>query len=376
MPSTRVTLGQIAARAGVHVTTVSLALRDSLKLPAATRERLRALAEEMGYRPDPALNALNAYRGNVRSHAYQSTVAWLNNYPEQQQLLRIPSFRDYHLGMCQRAEELGYALQEIWMHEPGLTPDRLRKRLQARGISGIILFPQPEPAAMAPFAWDDFSAVSIGYSVTSPQLHRVTNHQFRSALILLRELRALGYRRIGLYLPEEYDRRVNLGPSSAYAAYDRTLPDEERVPVLVTRYRDDSVRIGRWLAEHRPEVVISQHFRLWDLCLANGLRVPDDIGLAYLHINKGDSLLSGIYQSDQQIGRVALDVLVAMLHRNERGVPAIAQHVLIDGEWMPCKSTRRVGPPAPWFLDKPITPLEDTPPAEPPPKKGRKRKAA
>lgn len=362
MPSSRVTLGQIAARAGVHVTTVSLALRGSLKLPAATRERLRALADEMGYRPDPALNALNAYRGNVRSHAYQATVAWFNNYPDQQKLLRIPSFRDYHLGMTQRAEELGYSLQEIWMHEPGLTPDRLRKRLQARGISGIIVFPQPEPSALPPFAWEEFSAVSLGYSVTSPQLHRVTNHQFRSALILLRELRALGYRRIGLYLPEEYDRRVNLGPSSAYAAYDRALPDKERVPILVVRYRDDSARIGRWIADNRPEVVISQHFGLWDICLANGLTVPDDIGLAYLHINKGDSLLSGIYQSDRQIGRTALDLLVAMLHRNERGVPAIAQHVLIDGEWIPGKSTRRVGPPAPWFLDKPITPLEDTPP--------------
>jgi LacI family transcriptional regulator len=357
-----VTLGQIAARAGVHVTTVSLALRGSLKLPVATRERLRALADEMGYRPDPALNALNAYRGNVRSHAYQSTVAWFNNYPDRQQLFRFPSFRDYHEGMSRRAEELGYQLQEVWLHEPGLTPDRLRRRLQARGISGIIVFPQPEPADMPPFAWEDFSVVSLGYSVTSPQLHRVTNHQFRSALILLRELRRLGYRRIGMYLPEEYDRRVNLGPSSAYTAYDRTLPQEERVPLLVTRYRDDSARIGRWLADHRPEVVVCQHFGLWDICLANGLSVPDDIGLAYLHINKGDSLLSGIYQSDQQIGRVALDLLVAMLHRNERGVPEIAQHVLIDGEWMPGKSTHQVGPPAPWFLDQKITPLKDAPP--------------
>jgi hypothetical protein len=50
-----------------------------------------------------------------------------------------------------------------------------------------------------------------------------------------------------------------------------------------------------------------------------------------------------------------------MLHRNERGVPAIAQHVLIDGEWIPGKSIRRVGPPAPWFLDKPITPLLNAP---------------
>ncbi len=361
MPSLRVTLGQIAARAGVHVTTVSLALRDSPKLPAATRERLHSLAAEMGYRPDPALTALNTYRSNVRSHAYQSTVAWFNNYPEQSQLLRSPAFRNYHAGMSQRAKELGYELQEIWMHEPGLTHGRLRKRLQARGISGIIVFPQPEPADLPPFAWEDFSAVSLGYSVTSPQLHRVTNHQFRSALTLLRELRALGYRRIGLYLTEEYDRRANFGPSSAYAAYDRALPDEERVPILVARYRDDSARIGRWLADHRPDAVVSQHFGLHNICRTHGLDVPGDIGLACLHVNKGESLLSGVHQSDRQVGRAALDLLVAMLHRNERGVPAIAQHVSIDGEWIPGESTRRIGDPAPWFLDKPILPLPDAP---------------
>jgi DNA-binding LacI/PurR family transcriptional regulator len=37
----RVTMREVARRAGVHVTTVSLALRNNIKLPLATRERLR-----------------------------------------------------------------------------------------------------------------------------------------------------------------------------------------------------------------------------------------------------------------------------------------------------------------------------------------------
>ena len=43
----RVTLADIAAKAGVHVTTVSLALRNSPRLPVATRERIRKLAEQL-----------------------------------------------------------------------------------------------------------------------------------------------------------------------------------------------------------------------------------------------------------------------------------------------------------------------------------------
>ena len=357
MASSRVTLGQIAARAGVHVTTVSLALRGSGKLPTATRERLCALAAEMGYTRDPALDALNAYRSNVRAHAYQATLAWFNHYAKREELLRVPSFRAYHEGMCARAKELGYTMEEFWLREPRLTSERLKKLLQARGIPGIILFPLEEPADLRPFAWDEFSAVCIGYTATSPQLHRVTNHQFRSALILLKNLRALGYRRIGLCLAEEYNRRTNLGPCSAYSAYDATLPPEERVPMLSPTRLDNREDVRQWIKQHRPQVVISQHFDMWDRCLECGLQVPDDIGLAYFHINKGETLLSGIHQNDRAIGRAALDTVVAMLHRNEKGPPECPQHLLIDGAWQPGQSTRRVGEPAPWFLDEKLVPL-------------------
>ena len=43
----RVVLADIAKKAGVHVTTVSLALRNSPRLPEATRTRIRALAESI-----------------------------------------------------------------------------------------------------------------------------------------------------------------------------------------------------------------------------------------------------------------------------------------------------------------------------------------
>ena len=43
----RVVLADIAKKAGVHVTTVSLALRNSPRLPEATRTRIRALADQL-----------------------------------------------------------------------------------------------------------------------------------------------------------------------------------------------------------------------------------------------------------------------------------------------------------------------------------------
>ena len=53
----RVTLSDIAKEAKVHVTTVSLALRDHPRIPAETKQRIKDLAKKMGYAPDPILSA-------------------------------------------------------------------------------------------------------------------------------------------------------------------------------------------------------------------------------------------------------------------------------------------------------------------------------
>lgn len=375
MANSRITLGQIAARAGVHITTVSLAMRDSPRLPVATRSRIQSLAREMGYTPDPALSSLVAYRNNIQAPAYQATIAWFNNYPERHLLFNVHSFRDYLAGAQQRAEELGYKLEEFWLGEPGLTPAALSRRLIARGIRSILVFPLASPGSLPDFPWHEFSPLALGYSLQNPQLHRVTNHQFRSALILLRELRRLGYRRIGYFLPEAYDRRVNLGPSSAYDAYDRTIPGDEKVPILFQRYFNDTTGLDEWIDRYRPQVVVTQDLLLWDWFIARKLSVPDDIGLAFFNVSRGEQLLSGMNQNDIQIGRAAVDFIVAMMHRNERGIPGVAQHVLLDGEWFPHQTTRKVGPPAPWFLDMPLgpenPPRSATVPAAEPARKNR-----
>jgi DNA-binding LacI/PurR family transcriptional regulator len=52
------TIREIAAAAGVSAMTVSLALRGSREVSAATRKRIQELAESMGYRPNPMVSAL------------------------------------------------------------------------------------------------------------------------------------------------------------------------------------------------------------------------------------------------------------------------------------------------------------------------------
>jgi LacI family transcriptional regulator len=66
------TIREIAAAAGVSAMTVSLALRGSREVSAATRKRIRALAESMGYRPNPMVSALmQQVAGGAREQAQE-----------------------------------------------------------------------------------------------------------------------------------------------------------------------------------------------------------------------------------------------------------------------------------------------------------------
>ncbi len=354
MISPRVTLSQIAARAGVHVTTVSLALRNSPRLPAATRDRIHALAKEMNYRPDPMLSSLIAYGAGRRKPVFQATIALLNAFPKPEEMVANPCFRGYREGAVKRAEELGYKIEEVCLGAKGLKPEALKRQLLARGITSLLIFPLPKQGAVLPgFDWEAFSVVTLGYSLIEPQFNRVTNHQFRSMLLMIRELRRLGYRRIGLCLDEVYNRKINMGLSSAYYAYTESIPEVERVPVHRLSEGTGPQAIMTWVRRVEPEAIVGIDQGLFSWVREAGLRVPEDIGLVSAHVFEADGRPSGMLQNDGLIGAMAVDSLVAMIHRNEKGCPDHPQHVLIDGTWREGQTVRRVGNPQPWYLNLP-----------------------
>jgi len=82
MARERVTLKDLAAELGLSVAAVSMALRNNREIAAATRERVKAKAAELGYRPDPTLRALADYRTRQRAAAARwNQVALVHDWP-------------------------------------------------------------------------------------------------------------------------------------------------------------------------------------------------------------------------------------------------------------------------------------------------------
>jgi len=338
----RITIRDIADRAGVHFSTVSLALRNSPRISPEVRERVLRLAGEMGYVPDPVMAALTAYRKTTLPVHYQSTLAWVNNWPVQDELRRIRSFDLYYQGALKRASQLGYRIDELWLHAPGMNAAAARAILKARNITGLLLAPQP--FAHTPLGLDlsGFSALAFGYSLQPSNLHVVTNHQHQSSLLMMRSLLELGYRRVGLFLKTDWDEKVNGSYLSGVLYAQHHQPAKNRVPPLMSKeVREDQFRA--WFKKHRPDVIVTveRQVRGW-LEKGFAMRIPDDVGLAHLNVGPEETWLAGIDQNDQLIGATAVDFLGGMLQRNERGMPASPIRTLVEGVWKPGQSVRAV----------------------------------
>ncbi|BAS06757.1 catabolite control protein A [Arthrobacter sp. Hiyo4] len=123
--SRAVTLTEVAKRAGVHVSTVSRALSSDPRIGAETVDRIRLLANEMGYEPDPAAAALRTGRSGVLG-------------------VLVPRVSDYVLatiyeGIDSFATERGY---NTFVSNSNDDPLRRREKLNdllLRRVEGVVL---------------------------------------------------------------------------------------------------------------------------------------------------------------------------------------------------------------------------------------------
>ncbi len=339
----RPTIKDIGLRAGVHHTTVSLALRNHPSIPEHTRARIRAVADEIGYRPDPMLAALMQYRRSMHASKQRPVALWLTNYATRHQWRKTRVFEEYFNGARERADQLGFRLEEFWLRENNMSATRARQIFKARGITALLLAPQQQYGVSLELDWDEVSAVALGYTLARPQLNIVTSHHFASMRLLMQKLFALGYRRPGLAFANIVDQRVQRGWMGGYLVAQLELPAANRLaPFLFGSLSEAG--LARWIKRTRPDVIISaitQTDQVWDVLARLKIRVPEDMGFAFASLHDLGDKRSGISEIPRVIGATAMDQLSAMCQRNERGIPANPLRTLIEGVWQPGNTLRR-----------------------------------
>lgn len=309
--------------------TVSRALRNHPEVSPSTAARLQKLARSLGYHPNPLISVLmeNVRRGG--GDGASANLAFLHAGPARGHWKTLPHYRELFTGVKTRAGELGFGLETLWIDDPGLNPKALLRLLHARGVRGLIIGPVFQPRLDFDFA--AFSVVALGLSLKTPLFHRVATNQLASIQIGLDRLRAAGHRRTGFVLSKGTDDRYDhqwLGV--AWSEY-HLGPTKGRVPPLVLDGTRDEELLAPWLSRHRPDSLLVTNDTTPLIVHALGLQNPP--AMVNLLWEAGRSTVPGVARDRVRIGGAAVNMVAAMLARNERGVPASAELLLISPQW-------------------------------------------
>jgi LacI family transcriptional regulator len=341
---TIVTQQMIAQAAGVHLSTVSLALRNDTRLPETTRKRINDVAKKLGYSPNPLVSLLMS-RVRRREAGYRGTLGYIHTMPPDTPRLKGRVHQNFLAGARKRAADLGYNLDEFFF-TPALSMRRLVEMLQTRNIAGLVIEHMPSalcPNRTLPFDIAPFAAVSIGVPLASPSLHYVANDQYMRAVLAARELLALGYRRMGLVIYNTFDSAMAHRCSAGFWAVQEYIPGLDALPIC--RIDESDVRgLRAWIARHKPDAILSSHHSMATMLKSLDVRVPEDIGWAHLDWLPEFKPAAGVYGNSEHTGAAAVELVVSQLHRGEAGPPDHAMSYLVSGTWQPGKTVTRVGP--------------------------------
>lgn len=336
--STPPTLREIARRAGVSHTTVSLSLRNHPSIPEPTRERLRHLADELGYRSNVLVSALMSQVRLKQHKSGPEIVGFLTGGPTADEWKNHSASVGFYEGARRRAQQIGMRVEAFWLGPSGAQSAATCRMLRARAIRGHLITPFPIPIYDHELDWPQLICVGLGYVFNHHALHRATHNHFRGAFLAFEELVRLGYQRIGLMLDRDENRRVNYGWLGGYLAAQNTF-GATRLEPLLTAHADETRQLKTWLRRNRPDVVIGfgpgQYLALTQL----GYDVPGDVAFAALDVEQMRlahvESASGINQDLPLIGATALDILASQLYHNELGLPQRPVFSMIEGYWVP-----------------------------------------
>lgn len=397
MPLPPCNLRSVARASGVSVATASLALRDRPEIAAKTRERVRAVADKLGYRLNPLIGelmcALRHRKKRQRTTMVEIAARAGVSRATVSLVLRHPTRAS--AGMVARISaalrELGYSRDPL--HEALLA---YRRSNATHEKHTTIAFLTAYPPGLG---WRDFTshqqmyegaskrAAELGYNLEEFSLSTTGMSPRRLRNILLaRSVHAIVVaptndrsRRLDFDL--ESFACVGLGFSVGWPRIERVSNDHfqsislamrecrrlgyKRIGLLVSRAVSE--RLGsRWLGGYllcqqeyparerltpmMPEdaEAIAPNLPRWlrsqrpDVIIYGNEEIGDtlshlldpSIGLVNLHVHDPESATTGIYQASSEVGARAVDAVVSQLHHNTRGAGPNPSGHLIPGRWV------------------------------------------
>lgn len=326
------TLRTIARRVGCGLVTVSYALRDHPRVRPELRQRIQEAARLAGYRPNPLVTALMTSVRGSRGQRTTGTIACLAWWREAAGELNPRANARFLAGARQRAERLGWRIDEIACDHQALSQSRLDQILASRGILGVLVAPLPSSVPALALDWTRLAGATWGYSLRHPLLHRAVVHHGRAVSLAFARARNAGCRRIGLAVPGRADARAAHFYTMALHAEQLGWPGGRPVrPFLPDDAGWNFAAFARWLRRGDVDALVTtQDVRPWLQRLPAAVRPRLVVSL-----DRGTTEHPGpgVDYRHEAVGAAAVDLIIEQLNTNERGLPSTPKTVLIEPAW-------------------------------------------
>ncbi len=308
-------LKDIAALAGVSTMTVSKALRDTKDVSSEARDRIRKLAQELGYVPDLSARFLRI--GNRRLFGLVLSAA---TNPIDARIL---------MAIEERAHEMGYEL--LFAHSLN-QPEREAKcvrRFIARRVEGLFIAPVYRLRPTAPVYEEvrrtEIPTVILGQrGLFCSDFANVQTDDVAASQAVTKHLLDLGHRRIA-YLT---GTPVSPQAQERYEGYRRALRDaqvevDERLVFNAGGTIEEGAAAAAQMLNDNPGATAVQAVNdlvaigAANVLLNQGIRIPADVSVAgFGNILVAEHFrvpLTTIRQPKLRMGFAAMDLMQSML---------------------------------------------------------------
>ncbi|HUG52402.1 MAG TPA: LacI family DNA-binding transcriptional regulator [Vicinamibacteria bacterium] len=299
------TITDVARRAGVSKSLVSLVMRGADHVSAARRQAVVKAASELGYRP----NAMARSLVQRRTHMIGVMVSDLHN----------PFFADVVAGMQGEASRTGYkVLVNTGNRAARQEADAVETLLQLRADGIILAAPVLEDDVILR-ASREVPIVLVAREMQAASIDIVTNDDRAGAEVAVEHCASLGHRRIA-----HIDGGGGAGAAARRRGYEAAMSRLGLggfVSVVAGTFTEEGGHRGALVLlarDPRPTAIIAANdlaaIGALNAIEEGGLRVPDDVSLVGYDNTSLASLrhisLTTIHQPRLEMGRLALATLL------------------------------------------------------------------
>jgi DNA-binding LacI/PurR family transcriptional regulator len=318
----RPTVRDVAAVAGVSLTTVSHALNGKGRVDARTRARVLDAAKRIGYRANPTARSLRSGRTGILA----LVLPMIGTDTHRNEALGL----DFYIRLAGAAAAAAAARDHALLLPPPLRQVTDLQDLPVDG--GIVVDPAANDPSLALFEALGLPVVTVERDPARPGADWfVASDNAANTRIVLDHLEANGARRIALMAPQTTAAWVS-ETRETYAAW---TAEHDREPIVVSvpheRLEGSAYFSTAELLERpdRPDAVyaVSEPYATGAMRAARerGLRVPDDLllvaGVDSHEASSGDPPITALDLHPDEQAAIAVELLVARVGDRHPDVP-------------------------------------------------------